>query len=509
MASSEQNVAGFDPFEARRVEPLPGADRLRREGGDLLDVEVHEQVIDPVQHAVVIEVVEDDTFGALAVQLQPDVVAGFEVGRHPCRRVDEGASLHRAGQRLLASETRSDEPRVVEVHLHVGVPPSSHDDLDPLVGEPLKRRAARGGRLEDVDAVECPTPVEDLGKRLPDVSTHIEHDPTRHHTDDARAGMALRRRGSTLSEMRAPASAGWRDEQPWSVTTVIPTFDAGSSLASTLDALAALDLPSDGTLEIVVSDDGSTDGTIDVASGYPNIRVVRGERTGAAGARNRGAGASSGAILAFVDSGDVPTEPWLRQIVATFQDPLVGMASWPAWVVDTAVGREQLVRTGAGPEGMVALATCFAVRRSIFDAVGGYDIHLRCGENSDLCERAASYCFSNGHRIVRADQVAARVVFGRPPAYYDRPRLDAAEYLLQRDADQLAVDRPRAVRLYAIAAVNAARCHEWSRACTHAWAALRRGRSLRELARAIVTLVPPLAEHLWSAEHRRARIGAA
>ena len=161
--------------------------------------------------------------------------------------------------------------------------------------------------------------------------------------------------------------------QPWSVTTVIPTFDAGSSLASTLDALTALDLPSGGTLEIVVSDDGSTDGTIEVASGYPNVRVVRGERCGPAGARNRGAGAGSGEVLAFVDSGDVPSEPWLRQIVETFQDPLVGMASWPAWVVDAALGREQLVRTGSGPEGMVALPTCFAVRRRIFDAVGGYD----------------------------------------------------------------------------------------------------------------------------------------
>ena len=104
--------------------------------------------------------------------------------------------------------------------------------------------------------------------------------------------------------------------------------------------------------------------------------------------------AGSGEILAFVDSGDVPSEPWLRQIVATFQDPLVGMASWPAWVVDAALGREQLVRTGSGPEGMVALATCFAMRRSIFDAVGGYDTELRCGENSDLCERAATYCLA-------------------------------------------------------------------------------------------------------------------
>ena len=135
-------------------------------------------------------------------------------------------------------------------------------------------------------------------------------------------------------------SAARPDAERLSVTAVIPTFDAAPSLASTLDALTALDLPAGGTLEIVVSDDGSTDGTIEVASGYPNVRVVRGERCGPAGARNRGADAGSGEILAFVDSGDVPAEPWLRQIVAAFQDPRVGMASWPAWVVDAALGRE-------------------------------------------------------------------------------------------------------------------------------------------------------------------------
>jgi glycosyltransferase involved in cell wall biosynthesis len=308
--------------------------------------------------------------------------------------------------------------------------------------------------------------------------------------------------------MSVAASAGSPDGHRWSVTAVIPTFEAASSLAATLDALAALERPPGGTLEIIVADDGSTDGTLDVAARYPHVRVVRGERCGAAGARNRGAEAASGEILAFVDSGDLPAGPWLRQIVATFADPLVGIASWPAWLVDEARGREELARTGAGPAGMVALPTCFAMHCGVFHAVGGYDSELRCGENSDLCERAAGYCLAEGRRVARADETAARVVFGRPPAFYDRPRLDAAEHLLQRDADQLTGDRPRAVHLHAIAAVNAARCREWSRARSHSWAALRRGRSLRDLARVVVTLVPPLAARRWSTDHRRGRLGA-
>ena len=106
-------------------------------------------------------------------------------------------------------------------------------------------------------------------------------------------------------------------------------------------------------------------------------------------------------VLAFVDSGDEPYRPWLDQIVDAFDDPVVGLASWPALVVDALRRREQLRRPDSEPLKLVALPSCFAVRRSVFEAVGGYDVALRCGENADLCERAVAYCAANGLRIAR------------------------------------------------------------------------------------------------------------
>ena len=220
-------------------------------------------------------------------------------------------------------------------------------------------------------------------------------------------------------------------------------------------------------------------------------------------ARNRGAATATGDVLAFVDSGDVPCDGWLRQIVETFRDPSVGLASWPAWLIDEAHDRERLNRPGPGVTGVAALATCFAMRRQVFDAVTGYDIALRCGENSDLCERAAAHCVDAGYRIAQAERATARAVLGRPPAYYDRARpmlrstcscaMPSSSLRIAQDWCSCARSRP-SMR----PAVGS------GRGAGHAQTALRRGRSLRDLVRLIVTLTPPLARRLWADGGRRA-----
>lgn len=301
-------------------------------------------------------------------------------------------------------------------------------------------------------------------------------------------------------------------ERTWpalTISVVIPAFNPGSDIWRTLERISACDIPEDVDLEIVVSDDGSTDGaTEQVASMYPRITVVRGSHDGPAAARNRGASESSGEVLVFVDCGDEPRSNWVTRITAPFRDPQVGVASWSAVAHDHDSGGSVTVYPDRhGSRGINALAGCFAVRRSLFDAVGGYDTRLWYGENSDLWNRVATAMESAGLRVSRAFDVLHDVEFSAPSASYDRKRLDAVEYLLERDRAELDYDRERRARLSRIAAVNAGRCGDWQRARQHAWVSIwTEPRKPRNYVRAALTLCPPLALRRWSAVDRRRRI---
>jgi Glycosyl transferase family 2 len=83
---------------------------------------------------------------------------------------------------------------------------------------------------------------------------------------------------------------------------VIPTYNRAQLIGRALDS--ALEQTREGD-EVIVVDDGSTDGTMDVLATYgDSIRVVRGEQGGAGAARNRGIAIAKCDLIAFLDSDD-------------------------------------------------------------------------------------------------------------------------------------------------------------------------------------------------------------
>lgn len=292
------------------------------------------------------------------------------------------------------------------------------------------------------------------------------------------------------------------------ISVVIPALNAASTLPDTLVAVCAQDHLPGAVVEVIVVDDGSEDGTAEVARSFNNVQLVRSQGLGPGGARNRGVEDAAGEILVFLDSDDMPLPGWSAQIAAAFSDAAVGFATWPALVREP-----DGVRTATwfpdrhGPEGVLSLAGCFAVRRSVFDGVGGYDPALRMGENSDLCVRARAHAGELGLTTKRMPSVTMKISFGKPPAHYDRYRLEAMEHLLSRDAAVYRDDPSKRAKAHAIAAVNAARAEEWRRARGHAWKSfLARKRDARGLARLAATLLPPLGRRYWLAEGRRSRV---
>lgn len=99
------------------------------------------------------------------------------------------------------------------------------------------------------------------------------------------------------------------------VTVVIPALNEEHIIGRCLDALHASDQLPD---EIVLVDNGSTDGTARIAEGYPLVRVVREDRPGITFARTTGFDAAEGDIIARIDADTIVHRTWTRTMRETF-----------------------------------------------------------------------------------------------------------------------------------------------------------------------------------------------
>jgi cellulose synthase/poly-beta-1,6-N-acetylglucosamine synthase-like glycosyltransferase/peptidoglycan/xylan/chitin deacetylase (PgdA/CDA1 family) len=118
------------------------------------------------------------------------------------------------------------------------------------------------------------------------------------------------------------------------VSVVVPAYNEKECIANTLESLAQSTHP----IEVIVVDDGSTDGTSEIARaaadklGMPNVRVIRQENAGKPAALNNGVRNASYDIVVMMD-GDTVFEPdTVRHLVQPFADPEVGAVAGNAKV---------------------------------------------------------------------------------------------------------------------------------------------------------------------------------
>jgi len=110
-------------------------------------------------------------------------------------------------------------------------------------------------------------------------------------------------------------------------SVVIPTRNRRATLAALLDRVDPQATAAGA--EVVVVDNGSTDGTPELLrplEAQGQLRVVREPTPGATRARNAGARAARGDVLAFVDDDALPADGWLAALLAPFANPRVAAA---------------------------------------------------------------------------------------------------------------------------------------------------------------------------------------
>lgn len=225
---------------------------------------------------------------------------------------------------------------------------------------------------------------------------------------------------------------------PLSIAVVVPVRDGAATIAEALESVLGQSVQPD---EVVVVDDGSTDGTLEVLSRFaPAVRVYEQPTAGAGPARNTGVAMTSAPWIAFLDADDRWVPDALERLAAPLEaDP----------TLDVVLGRQRLVparlwdaalagtvtecleeRPGAGPG--TAL-----VRRAVFEAAGGFATGWQVGEFVDWHLRAVD----RGARVVRVDDVVqwrrvhgANTVIARRDAYGDYARIIKAALDRRRTA---------------------------------------------------------------------------
>lgn len=196
------------------------------------------------------------------------------------------------------------------------------------------------------------------------------------------------------------------------VSVIIPAYNAAPWITDTLASVLAQTFRD---YEVIVVDDGSTDGTAAaVRAAGGDIRLITQANRGLSAARNTGIRHSRGRLIAPIDADDLWLPDFLGEMVPGFNQPHVGVACSDVYIWDqrTPIERsprrwQQVRPPGAGEDawrrllgGNFVMTPGVMIRKSAVDAVGGFDEAQRFAEDYDLWLRMARA----GHRFHVVDR---------------------------------------------------------------------------------------------------------
>jgi cellulose synthase/poly-beta-1,6-N-acetylglucosamine synthase-like glycosyltransferase/peptidoglycan/xylan/chitin deacetylase (PgdA/CDA1 family) len=295
-----------------------------------------------------------------------------------------------AGQVLLMHDAGGDRSQTVEA-----------------LGKLLPRLKARGFRFATVsDAVGLPDPTRRAGllergrglaviwaMRISDgvltVLTWLLY---------AAGALSVLRAITTLIAARRHArrmrGRAWGPPVTEPVSVIVPAYNESAGIEAAIRSLVASDHP----LEVIVVDDGSTDGTADLVESLriPGVRVIRQANAGKPIALNTGLRAARFDLIVMVDGDTVFETDAVRMLVQPFADPAVGAVSGNAKVLNRGglLGRWQHIEYVIGfnlDRRLFDLAECMPTvpgavggfRRTALERIGGLsDVTL--AEDTDL-----------------------------------------------------------------------------------------------------------------------------
>jgi glycosyltransferase involved in cell wall biosynthesis len=195
------------------------------------------------------------------------------------------------------------------------------------------------------------------------------------------------------------------------VSVIVPAYNVSAYIGAAVDSALAQTYRD---IEIVVVDDGSTDGTAAIVASRlsrdDRIRLVRKPNGGLSSARNAALAVARGEFIALLDGDDLWHRRFLEEQLTVFGErPDVALVTGNAFYLGGALDGEPVRPVPDGrheptlasilaDEEAVFIMTVF--RRTVFETIGGFDENLRTNEDYDFWLRAAAA----GFRFARNDK---------------------------------------------------------------------------------------------------------
>lgn len=241
------------------------------------------------------------------------------------------------------------------------------------------------------------------------------------------------------------AASGWarstlRDARAtWPrISVVVCAYNAAATIGECLDSLVGSDYPN---LEVIVCDDGSTDGTPELARHYP-VQLLELSHAGLATARNRGIAASTGDIVAFLDSDAACHAEWPYYLALSLEDENVVGAGGPNLPFPDAGFVERAVAESPGGPVEVLVSDdraehvpgCnMAFRKDALDEIGCFDpVYTAAGDDVDVCwkllDRGYEIAFSPAAQVLHHRRGTVRGYLRQQVGYGKAERLMASRH---------------------------------------------------------------------------------
>ncbi len=169
------------------------------------------------------------------------------------------------------------------------------------------------------------------------------------------------------------------------VSCIVPVYNGERYVTEAVDSILR---QSWDALDVIVVDDGSTDDTVQALAPFEaRVRVIRQDNAGPGAARNHGLEESRGEFVAFLDADDIWVDDKLEAQLALLRDrPEVDLCSGHLqsfWIPELDHERARFQDHPYHREQPMLSPCTLLTRRSVFEALGGFDPALRTGEDTD------------------------------------------------------------------------------------------------------------------------------